>query len=156
MITVPKDRSTLYTALRAAQAAKQAAEQTVDDAYTALRLSGWGKIEEATWDFEYESDDQGGSYVSLNTARLMIAGELYEVGYNFEDLYDMDDLVEEGSALDLLMQKYELAGIHEEVEAFKHSLAELAEVTYEEFGQFLGLLNDLVEDNKEAGEISFI
>lgn len=149
------DRTALYAALETAQAAETTAKQAIDDAFVALSKSGWGKIERVTWDHEYESDDQGGSYLSTNSLALVIDGESYCIGYNFDDMSTDNLDIEDDSPLRLLMTKYELAGEHDETEAMKHGLAELAELSFEEFENFLGLADGLVSRDKEAGEIDF-
>lgn len=146
------ERIAMNNALVAAQRELVAAEQKVNDILTAYRLMDWGKIEKVTWNPTHESDDQGGTYINVDNLSLVIQGESHPVGYSFSDW--STDEVEEDSPAALLIRKYELLGM-EEIDAYKHALAELAELSFEDFQDFLELVEVLLTEDEDAGEIKF-
>lgn len=152
------DRTPLHAQLDAADAAKKTAEQAINDALTALRLSGWGKITKLNWDGEYEHDDQGGMSFYCNSFQLTVGDEVVSLGYSvgeFDDFFqnlDEDDL---DDPVNQLVQKYRLAGYTEDDKIAHAVIAELADLTEPELTAFFDLAQRLVEEDETSCEISF-
>lgn len=158
-MSVVLDRNTLSEQLRAAREAQAAAEQAVNDAVVALRMAPWGKITKLTWSAEWESDDQGGSYISTSSFNIRIDGNDIPLGYSLDDGWDdfwSDiDFEDDTDEVVLLVKKYQLAGMEDDDELIMNVLAELADLTMDELNSFLKFAEECVDDDKELGELRF-